>query len=104
MTELSNSENKCPRCGLTGSGPYKRWVKNSRGKRYQWYNYFAHKVNGKIHWCYLGKAKPELDNQPVLPNGNTGLDNHDDITEKQKKIMVILTQPLSNTDGGESHG
>ncbi len=57
---LSNREKKlCPRCGKPGSGPYSRWVRNSRGKRYEPYLYFAHRENGRVRWCYLGK---KLDN------------------------------------------
>jgi hypothetical protein len=69
--KLSNKR-LCPRCGKPGSGPYSRWVRNSRGKRYEPYEYFAHRVNGKIKWCYLGKVK-KLDNNSrcVMPLSNT---------------------------------
>jgi len=47
----------CPRCGLKGSGPYKRWVLNALKKRYEPYYYFCHKVKvnnkWKNKWCYL---------------------------------------------------
>jgi hypothetical protein len=67
MTVLDEkNRRKCPRCGESGSGPYYRWVKNSKGKRYEPYGYFAHKINGKIHWCYLGKKK--LDNRETSEN------------------------------------
>jgi hypothetical protein len=65
--------NKCPRCGRIGSGPYRRWVRNSRGKRYEPYEYFAHRVKGKLKWCYLGKVKKELDNKDVTQLSNTPL-------------------------------
>jgi hypothetical protein len=52
---MRKAKKLCPKCGLEGSGPYKRWVLNSRKKRYEPYYYFAHKHNGKIRWCYLGK-------------------------------------------------
>ncbi len=54
------SNKKCPRCGKPGSGPHERWVRNSQGKRYEPYQYFAHRESGRIRWCYLGKKK--LDN------------------------------------------
>lgn len=50
----------CPRCGQPGSGPYARWVRNSRGKRYEPYYYFAHRQGKKIKWCYIGKANKNL--------------------------------------------
>jgi hypothetical protein len=55
------SNKKCPRCGQPGSGPYSRWVRNSQGKRYEPYLYFAHREGSRVRWCYLGKAK--LDNK-----------------------------------------
>jgi hypothetical protein len=61
--KLALSNKKCPRCGKPGTGPYERWVKNSRGKRYEPYLYFAHRENGKLKWCYLGRVKKELDNK-----------------------------------------
>jgi hypothetical protein len=72
MVELSNKKPKklCPRCGLEGSGPYERWVKNSRHKRYEPYLYFAHRQCKKIKWCYIGKAKPEQ--EPKLDNNERG--------------------------------
>jgi len=45
----------CPKCHLEGSGPYARWVLNPIKKRYEPYYYFAHKSEGKIKWCYLGR-------------------------------------------------
>lgn len=48
----------CPRCHLEGSGPYQRYVLNAAKKRYEPYSYFAHKSQGKLHWCYLGKNNP----------------------------------------------
>jgi hypothetical protein len=66
INSLSNKEKKlCPRCGKPGSGPYSRWVRNSRGKRYEPYQYFAHREDGRIHWCYLGKL---LDNTHSAAN------------------------------------
>lgn len=59
--KLSNKK-LCPRCGKPGSGPYSRWVRNGRGKRYEPYFYFAHREGGKLRWCYLGKRKV-LDNR-----------------------------------------
>ena len=56
---LSNKK-VCPRCGKPGTGPYERWVRNSRGKRYEPFQYFAHREGGRVRWCYLGKKK--LDN------------------------------------------
>ena len=47
----------CPRCGAPGSGPYARWVLNTRKQRYEPYYYFAHKSNGRLKWCYLGREK-----------------------------------------------
>jgi len=52
----------CPRCQTEGSGPYPRWVKNSRKQRYEPFLYFAHKHGKKIKWCYLGRPKTELSN------------------------------------------
>lgn len=55
---------KCPSCGASGSGPYSRWVRNSRGKRYEPYWYFAHRKGSRLHWCYLGRESgKKLDNQ-----------------------------------------
>jgi len=57
--ELDNDAKKklCPRCGAEGTGPYSRYVLNSRKRRYEPYKYFAHRVGGKIKWCYLGKQR-----------------------------------------------
>jgi hypothetical protein len=57
----------CPKCGLEGSGPYKRWVLNSRKTRYEPYYYFAHKHGKGIGWCYLGRLsnKSEEDHRCV---------------------------------------
>lgn len=49
--KLSNKT--CPKCGKPGNGPYSRWVKNSSGKTYSPYYYFAHRINGKLAWCYV---------------------------------------------------
>jgi hypothetical protein len=65
--ELSNK--KCPRCGKHGSGPYTRWVRNSQGKRYEPYLYFAHREGSRLKWCYLGKKK--LDNKSDSNNTTT---------------------------------
>jgi hypothetical protein len=50
----------CPKCGLEGSGPYARWVLNPIKKRYEPYYYFAHKREGKIKWCYLGRLSNKV--------------------------------------------
>lgn len=52
---MGDKKKPCPRCGAKGTGPYARWVLNSRKQRYEPYLYFAHKARGKIDWCYLGK-------------------------------------------------
>lgn len=64
---LSNESKKlCPRCQKPGSGPYGRWVRNSSGRLYSPYYYFAHRINSKIKWCYISKALiKELDNDNV---------------------------------------
>ena len=49
----------CPRCGKIGIGIYEKRVKGYR------YLYCAHRLNGKLKWCYIGKAG-ELSNS--LPN------------------------------------
>lgn len=56
--KTSKPRKLCPQCGQPGSGPYSRWVLNSRHKRYEPYQYFAHRQGRKIHWCYLGRQKP----------------------------------------------
>ena len=48
-----NGNNICPKCGQPGSMQIKT-VRNRGGKSYV-YKYFAHYVNGKILWCYVGK-------------------------------------------------
>lgn len=50
-----NKRKICPKCGLEGTGPYARWVLNSRKQRFEPYFYFSHKKSGKIRWCYLGR-------------------------------------------------
>jgi hypothetical protein len=63
LSNTSKAKKLCPRCGLPGSGPYQRWVRNSRHKRYEPYSYFAHKHGKTIKWCYLSKVKASrLDN------------------------------------------
>lgn len=52
---MGGKKKQCPRCGAKGTGPYARYVLNSRKQRYEPYLYFAHKARGKIHWCYLGR-------------------------------------------------
>jgi hypothetical protein len=52
---MRKAKKLCPKCGLEGSGPYKRWVLNSRKTRYEPYYYFAHKHGKGIGWCYLGR-------------------------------------------------
>jgi hypothetical protein len=50
----------CPKCHLEGSGPYARWVLNPLKKRYEPYYYFAHKREGKVKWCYLGRLSNKV--------------------------------------------
>ena len=47
--------NLCPKCGKKGSIQTKI-VRNRMGKSYP-FLYFAHYVNGKTSWCYLGSPK-----------------------------------------------
>lgn len=66
---LSNKEKKiCPRCQKPGTGLYSRWVRNSIGRVYTPYFYFAHKTDAKIKWCYISRvlAKEMLDNLKVM--------------------------------------
>lgn len=67
-SELSNTEKMCPRCGKPGSGPFRRWVANNRGKRY-WAFYFAHRHGKNTQWCYLSKKmRAEFLDKQVLGN------------------------------------
>jgi hypothetical protein len=98
--QLSNKEKKlCPRCGKPGSGPYSRWVKNSKGKRYEPYQYFAHREGGRVSWCYLGKKKPELDNM-YGSNSKQGILKVVDVARKVGVFVFCRiwtkTKPLTN--------
>jgi len=76
--ELDNPK-ICAKCGQKGSGPYLRWVRNKKGKRY-WYAYFAHPQgkHNKIRWCYIGRLSnfnlsPEPEPAPVPWKGPEGV-------------------------------
>lgn len=55
--EENEGRKVCPICGQPGSGPYPRWVRNSRKAKYEPYFYFKHvvKEGGKrrLKWCYV---------------------------------------------------
>jgi len=57
--ELIASMLICPRCGKIATGIYEKTIKGYR------YLYCAHKRNGKIKWCYIGRVE-KLPNK--LPN------------------------------------
>jgi hypothetical protein len=44
----------CPKCRKPGSGYYVKSVRYAK-KTYR-YQYFAHRVEGRLKWCYLGPA------------------------------------------------
>ncbi len=48
---IKNKRLICPRCGEKASGIYEKEVKGYR------YLYCAHKRNGKIKWCYIGRVE-----------------------------------------------
>ena len=50
----------CPRCGRVGIGIYEKRVKGHR------YLYCAHRFDGRLKWCYIGKLSNSLPNS--LPN------------------------------------
>ena len=50
----------CPRCGRVGIGIYEKRVKGHR------YLYCAHRLDGRLKWCYIGKLSNSLPNS--LPN------------------------------------
>jgi hypothetical protein len=85
----------CPKCGLEGSGPYKRWVLNSRKTRYEPYYYFAHKHGKGIGWCYLGRLsnKSEEDHRCV-DCANLTEDNFCVWQQAYIKKRELLTQPF----------
>lgn len=65
---MGDKKKRCPRCNAKGTGPYARWVLNSRKRRYESYVYFAHKARGKIKWCYLGRPSgKQLSNMGPSP-------------------------------------
>lgn len=53
-------KSKCPVCGKEGYGPYVKKVyrklKNGQRKTYE-YEYFAHKTERGIKWCYIGRRR-----------------------------------------------
>jgi len=59
MPKKKSKTMKCPKCENPGT-PARRWVRNSTGKRYEYYLSITHwdKETKKYHSCYIGKEKP----------------------------------------------
>ena len=79
----------CPRCGQPGSGPYGRWAKKPQ---FRPYFYFAHKINGRLSWCYIGKlsnSAPKLSNSCTAGDVDAGIMGQDKVETltAEKKIL-----------------
>ena len=63
----------CPRCGLPGSGPYRRYVLNTLKKRYEPYWYFSHKSHGQ--WKRQANRREHEKNNAIMvvDGGRTSL-------------------------------
>lgn len=90
----------CPRCHLEGSGPYPRYVLNTAKKRYEPHWYFAHKSQGKPHWCYLGKnPNPQLSNNRVdnlsAINGTENVEALAPTTRQNSDIGTMSPLPIA---------
>jgi hypothetical protein len=85
----------CPKCGLEGSEPYKRWVLNSRKKCYEPYYYFAHKHGKGIGWCYLGRlSNKSEEGHRCVDCANLTEDNFRVWQQAYIKKGELLTQPF----------
>jgi hypothetical protein len=72
---MRKAKKLCPKCHLEGCGPFSRYVLNARKKRYEPYYYFAHKHEGKIKWCYLGKLSNKAEGHRCVDCANLLEDN-----------------------------
>ena len=81
----------CPKCGRPGS-------LTSRGVKGKRYAYVAHWLNGKLKWCYVGKAEEALGAASAAPSNVASLNTDggqasDEAKEYLAKLRAWSSKP-----------